>query len=141
MCCVKSADKAWCNKSISSTLRMNYSSVVTKLSGYCTYTTVYIFMKWFMLGYSTVGAFDLYGCCGTRCRNSRMEKVRKQGRDDHIKQSSIQTLHIIFTVHVLWKKLPVGGCIYYMIISTLFLNFFCSAIPTSCYIFQSSSAF
>ena len=36
----------------------------------------------------------------------------KQGRDDHIKQSSIQTPYIsFFVIHVLWIKIPVGGYI------------------------------
>ena len=38
------------------------------------------------------------------------QKVQKQGRDDHIKQLSIQTPYIsIFDILVLWKKIPVGG--------------------------------
>ena len=46
----------------------------------------------------------------TRCRIAEQQKVKKPGRDDHIKQSSIQTPYIsVFVVHVLWKKIPVGG--------------------------------
>jgi len=41
---------------------------------------------------------------------AEQQKVKKQGRDDHIKQSSIQTPHIsFFVIHVLWKKISVGG--------------------------------
>ena len=42
--------------------------------------------------------------------NQELAKQAKQGRDDHIKQSSIQTPYIsFFVIHVLWKKIPVGG--------------------------------
>ena len=56
-----------------------------------------------------------------------------------IKQSGIQTPYIsFFIIHVLWKKIPVGGCILdcFVIIPTLFLTFCRFAIPTSCNIFN-----
>jgi len=41
-----------------------------------------------------------------------MAKIQKQGRNDHIKQLNIQPPYISFVdTHVLWKKIPVGGCI------------------------------
>ena len=36
------------------------------------------------------------------------QKVKKQGRDDHTKQSSTYILSFFF-IHVLWKRIPVGG--------------------------------
>ena len=53
------------------------------------------------------------------------QTVQKQGRDDHIKQSSIQTPYIsFFDIRVLWKKILVGGLytyLFYVIIPPLFL--------------------
>ena len=60
-------------------------------------------------------------------------KRAKQGRDDHIKQSSIQTPYVSFLRYtVLWKKIPVGGYIldcFYVIIPTLFLHSFPFCYP------------
>ena len=44
-------------------------------------------------------------------------------------------------IHVLWKKIPVGGLytwLFYVIVLPCFFTFCCSAIPTSCYIFNVS---
>ena len=58
------------------------------------------------------------GCCpGVDAVCSSLErlhnleqKVQKQGRDDNIKQLSIQPPYIsFFDIRVLWKKIPVGG--------------------------------
>ena len=44
----------------------------------------------------------------TRCRGiAEQQKVKNQGRDDHIKQ----VYNLLDIVHVLWEKVPVGGCI------------------------------
>jgi len=60
----------------------------------------------------------------TRCRDSRTAKVQKQGRDDHIKKSSMQPFSIIFNMHIP-KKRYIGGCMvdyFDVIIPTLFLQ-------------------
>jgi len=43
----------------------------------------------------------------TRCRDSRTAKIKKQGRDDHVKQSSIQT-HNISNTSIMDND-PCGG--------------------------------
>jgi len=45
----------------------------------------------------------------TRCGDGIMAKVKKQNRDDHIKQLSIHANHIFFITHLLWIKLPIVG--------------------------------
>ena len=45
------------------------------------------------------------------------QKVRKQGRDDQTNQWSIQSpLHIFFIIQVLWKKISVGGIVYFTVL-------------------------
>ena len=58
---------------------------------------------------------------------------------DHIKQSSTQPLTYLFVIHILWTKVPVGGCILNPLVTLPCFCTFChSSIPTSCYTFKVS---
>jgi len=66
------------------------------------------------------------------------KKYRNKGGMITLKQISIQPpLHIFFNIHVLQKKIPVGGLytyLFYVIIPPLFLYFLPFCFLTSCYI-------